>query len=145
MSVMEGSRLSSFSLARPGPLDRTGRVLFGLFLAWYAARFFGAWLSAIQQGGLTVDQSVYTPVVQKGNLALYALALLCAMAMPIATLRHRFVGIAILLLVMLGIDSVLVGDWWGLPLAVGLSLIIVATVAFFALAHIVAGIIAHPG
>ncbi|RMG53067.1 MAG: hypothetical protein D6723_07760 [Acidobacteria bacterium] len=145
MSVVQESPFRSSNPARPGPLGRGGRILFGFFLAWYAARFLGAWLSAIQQDGLVIDRLAYTPVVQKGNFALYALTLLCVVAMPVATLRHRLVGMGILLLVILGIDYVLVGDWWGLPLAAMLSLIIVATVAFFALAHIVAGIIAHPG
>ncbi len=122
-----------------------GRILFGGFLAWYGVRFLGAWLNAIQRGRLAVDQPLYTPVVQKGNLALYVLTLLSVIAIPIASRRKRLVGAVLLFLVVAGLDYLFVGDWWGLPLALLLSLTIVAALAFFALAHIVAGIIANPG
>ena len=92
-----------------------------------------------------MDQTRYTPVVQKANFVLYGLALISVIALPIANRRTRLMGAAILFAVIAGLDYLFVGDWWALPLAGLLSLVIVAALAFFALAHIVAGITANPG
>jgi uncharacterized membrane protein len=131
--------------AKPGPLGRTGRILFGGFLAWYGLQFLSAWLDTLQQGGLTIARHAYTPVVQKGNLALYALALFCVYFLPVADRRRRLGVAAMLFGLAAGVDYLLTGDWWGLPLAVLLSLTVVAVFLYYALAHILAGLLANPG
>ena len=130
---------------RPGPVGRTGRVLFGAFLAWYAWGFLQGWIQAVQSGHLSVDQQVYTAVVQKANFALYVLLLLALIALPVLDRKRRLSAGVALLAAVAAIDYLWFGDWWGLPMAVVISAIIAGALAFFALAHIVAGLTAHPG
>lgn len=131
---------------RPGPVGRIGRILFGGLVGWYTIQFIGAWIAAIQQGALPFDQTVYTGVVQKGNIALYVMTVFSVYFFPFGNRRHRFIIAGLLFLVVIGIDYLFVGDWWALPLAVLTSLIIVVTFAYAgAFAHLLAGIIANPG
>ena len=144
--MMDRHGLHISSPERPGPLGRIGRILFGGLVGWYMVRFVSGWITAIQQGRLSQDQVVYTPVVQKGNLAFYALTILSVYWVPLGNRRQRFIGAGILFSMVIGLDYLLVGDWWALPFAVVASLIIVITFAYAgAFAHILAGLIANPG
>ncbi len=84
-------------------------------------------------------------MVQRGNLALYVLVLLSLYILSAFERRRRrllavalFGGLALL-------DLLWLGDWWGLPLAVGFSLLITAALGYLSLAHVLAGILANPG
>ena len=133
-------------MLRPGPLGRLGRILFGLGVGWYTLGFARGWITAFQDGPPALGQPAYTGVVQRGNLALYALALLAVYAFPHGTRPQRFLGAALLAGLAIFADYLLAGSWWGLPLALLLSLIVVVTFAYVGvLAHLVAGITANPG
>ena len=58
---------------KPGIIGRTGRILFGGLVGWYTILFIRGWIDAIRQSGLSFDQTIYTGVVQKGNLVFYLL------------------------------------------------------------------------
>ncbi len=132
-------------LEKTGPMGRVGRVVLGLFLTWYLIRFVGAWISAIQQGNVAPHQDVYTAVVQRGNLLLYAIALFALIFPRLVILRARVMVSGVLFIIVVLADYLLFGDWWGLPLAAFLSLLIVGFLGFFAISLVLAGVLAYPG
>ncbi len=52
-------------------------------------------------------------------------------------------GVLFILVVLA--DYLLFGDWWGLPLAVFLSALIVGFLGFFVMSLVLAGALAYPG
>lgn len=130
---------------RPGPVGRAGRIGFALFLGWYAIRFTGAWLTALAEHSLTMDAENFTAVVKRGNLGFYGLAILSLLALPVFARRKRLVMAGALTILLIGLDVVLAGSWWGLPLALFWSAVITASLVYFALAHVAAGWMATPG
>ncbi|MDQ7030806.1 MAG: hypothetical protein Q9O62_14060 [Ardenticatenia bacterium] len=79
-------------------------------------------------------------------MAFYTLTLLSLYWLPLGTRRRRFVGAGVGFLAVVGLDYLLVRDWWALPLAALMSSIIIVTLAYAgAFAHIFAGLIANPG
>lgn len=92
------------------------------------------------------SQAAYTGVVQKGNLAFWAMTLLSIYWFPLGSRRVRLAGGAIAIAAAVGLDYVLAGDWWGLPLAAAASAMIAITFCYSgAFLHLVAGITANPG
>ena len=129
----------------PGIFGRIGRIVLGLLLGWYAIRFSILWIDAIRENVLSLHQQVYTPVVQKGNLVLYVLALFSIYFIPMARRPFRLMVAGGLVALCVLVDFLLLGDWWGLPLAVLLSLIILSEFVLLSVTHILAGLIANPG
>lgn len=145
MSGIQRSRGETGRLERAGPIGRIARIILGLFLAWYLIRFVAAWAGLVRQGDLASYRPVYTGVVQQWNVAFYALALLGVYLLPVGTRRARFIGAGIAFVVAMGLDYLLAGHWWGLPMAVFLSAIIIAFFGFFALSLIIAGVAGYLG
>lgn len=132
------------STNQPGPIGRVARILVGAFLAFYTAFLLFGWARAIARH-VTLRQSAYTHFVEKQNLGLYLLAILAVWLLPIRTRHIRLIAAVILLVVALGLDYLLAGNWWGLPLAALLSLLVFAMFGFYAASHVLAGIIGNPG
>lgn len=130
---------------KPGIIGRVLRILLGVFLGGYFVRFVSGWVIAIQQGDISLHQTVYTPIVHKGNLAFYGMYLIVMIFLPYGTRKVGAIAALIVAPIMAAANFVVTGDWWGLPFAAVVSLIIAAWLAFFALANILAGIIANPG
>ncbi len=128
----------------PGPLGRVGRILFGGFLLSCTAFLLVGWGQTIARP-IALRQARFTVFVEKQNLGLYLLAFLAVCLLPISTRSTRLIAAAILLAVALGLDYLLAGGWWGLPLAALLSLLVIAMFIFYAASHVLAGIIGNPG
>ncbi len=139
------SRSSDAAAVAPGPIGRGGRIAFGVLLGLYGTRVLWGWIAAWAGGGLRVDEHVYSGFVQRGNLALYALALVCVYFLPWGRRGVRLAVFAGVAFVAAAVGWWLWGDWWGLPLALWLSGIVIVTAVFFAVAHILAGMVAQPG
>ncbi len=115
-------------------------------MGWHTIRFIGGWVVVIQRGTFSLDRAAYTGVLQKGNLAFYLVALLSVYWFSLGARGWRFLVATLVFVAVVGLDCALVGDWWALPLAGVLSLVIVATFAYSgAFAHVLAGIIANAG
>lgn len=145
MTDMVNQNVKAKQVIIPGFFGRIGRIMLGLLLGWYAIRFSSLWLEAIRENALSLHQQVYTPVVQKGNLFLYALALFSIYFLPIARRPIRLMVALGLVAMCVLLDYLLLGDWWGLPLAVLLSLMILLEFIWLSVTHILAGVIANPG
>ena len=128
----------------PGPIGRAARIVWGLVLAAFAVFLLVQWAHALA-GKLTLSQNAYSSYVVKQNIGLYLVALIGALSAPMWSRGTRLTVTVVVISVAVAMDYALGGNWWGLPLAVLLSMMVIAAAIFFAAAHVLAGLIANPG
>ncbi len=123
-------------LEKTGPIGRIARIATGLLLAWVFVGF----------------ATGYVKVVHPANLALYAWALIGIFTHSMGTLlpplqnrRLRLSVIGAVLAAATLADYVLLGDWWGPPLAISLYALALIASGVLGLELIVAGLMGYPG